>query len=343
MIIYKAFGRFGGWPANNGIWQWGDEILVGFDVVYYKEPDPDIDPTDHHFDREKPKHKALARSLDGGRTWTIEEPENFAGQGREAAASPGGINFTHPGFAMRVGGSQFFVSYDKGRNWQGPYQIEMGGGEKKLTSRTDYIVNGKDDCLLFMSARHGAVRDDRAMCARTIDGGKTFEFVSWMTKVYPPQRMRSVMPSTVLISDTGLVSALRRKLRLDDPKCELNWIDVYISEDSGENWRFLSKVADTDNDEWNGNPPSMVRLDDGRLCVTYGYRGWPWGIRAKLSDDDGKTWSDEIVLRDDGLNWDLGYTRTVQRTDGRLVTIYYYNTKENPQQHIAATIWDPGS
>ena len=23
-------GRFHGWPANNGVWQWGDEILVGF-------------------------------------------------------------------------------------------------------------------------------------------------------------------------------------------------------------------------------------------------------------------------------------------------------------------------
>ena len=31
----------------------------------------------------------------------------------------------------------------------------------------------------------------------------------------------------------------------------------------------------------------------------------------------------------------------VQRPDGKLVTIYYFNTKEIPEQHIAATIWDP--
>jgi hypothetical protein len=31
----------------------------------------------------------------------------------------------------------------------------------------------------------------------------------------------------------------------------------------------------------------------------------------------------------------------VQRPDGRLVTIYYYNTLERSEQHIAATIWDP--
>jgi hypothetical protein len=45
--------------------------------------------------------------------------------------------------------------------------------------------------------------------------------------------------------------------------------------------------------------------------------------------------------RADGANWDLGYTRTVQRPDGKIVTIYYFNTTQHEQQHIAATIWDP--
>ena len=65
------------------------------------------------------------------------------------------------------------------------------------------------------------------------------------------------------------------------------------------------------------------------------------GIRARISDDDGKTWSDEIVLRDDGNIWDLGYPRMMVRPDGKLVTIYYHNTPEHPGPHIVATIWDP--
>ncbi|MHC4572937.1 MAG: sialidase family protein [Planctomycetota bacterium] len=341
VIVYGEPGRFCGWPANNGVWRWGNEILVGFELAYYKNPDPNIDPTDHHFDRQKPKISVLARSLDGGETWKLEDPENFIADGGETRPSPGGVNFAHPDFAMRVGGNRFFVSYNRGKTWRGPYRIEMAGFDKQLTSRTDYIVNGKNDCFLFLSAREEAVRYDRALCARTTDGGKTFQFLSWMTNIYPPQRIRSVMPSTVRISDNELISAMRRKLRLSDPEGELNWIDVYVSDDNGLNWRFLSKVADTDNDEWNGNPPSMVKLRDGRICLTYGFRGVPWGIRAKLSDDNGRTWSEEIILRDDGINWDLGYTRTVQRPDGRPLTIYYYNTKESPKQHIAATIWDP--
>src|SRR5690606_36365357 len=35
--IYAEDGRFAGWPANNGIWMWGDEILVGFVEAAHRE------------------------------------------------------------------------------------------------------------------------------------------------------------------------------------------------------------------------------------------------------------------------------------------------------------------
>jgi hypothetical protein len=64
-------------------------------------------------------------------------------------------------------------------------------------------------------------------------------------------------------------------------------------------------------------------------------------MRAKLSANSGATWGEEIVLRGDGRTWDLGYPQMVQRPDGKLVTVYYYTTADHPEQHIAATIWDP--
>jgi hypothetical protein len=85
----------------------------------------------------------------------------------------------------------------------------------------------------------------------------------------------------------------------------------------------------------------MARLADGSLCVVYGYRDQPFGIRARLSRDGGCTWGAEILLRNDGRTWDLGYPRLVQRTDGRLLAVYYMTTADHPEQHIAATIWDP--
>src|ERR1700678_3870704 len=67
--VYSEPGRFAGWPANHGIWSWGDEILVGFSRGYDKDNGPD-----YHIDPAMPEDFMLARSTDGGVTWTIEEP-----------------------------------------------------------------------------------------------------------------------------------------------------------------------------------------------------------------------------------------------------------------------------
>ena len=341
VIVYYEQGRFGGWPANNGVWSWGNEILVGFSKGYFKAND-----SGHSIDRDKKTVSVLGRSTDGGETWTVEDPENFVGdEGLKPVPSPGDIDFANTGFAMRVKADQFFISNDRGKTWKGPYLFpDFGKGE--LSSRTDYLVNGPKDCLIFMSAKIGpgiveSDYQDRAFCARTTDGGKTFQFQGWMADDI---KVRSVMPATVRISDTGLVTAMRRKHTAaleNDKKVTSNYIDAAVSSDNGKTWTSLGKVADTDLGAHNGNPPSAVRLKDGRICVAYGYRSEPYGIRAKISADNGKTWGPEIHLRDDGRTWDLGYTRSVLRPDGKVVTMYYYTTKERPEQHIAATIWDP--
>jgi Neuraminidase (sialidase) len=95
----------------------------------------------------------------------------------------------------------------------------------------------------------------------------------------------------------------------------------------------------------------MVKMQDGRICLIYGYRALEEDIknktdkseiRAKLSKDGGKTWSKDYVLRNDGSGKDLGYPRVVQRADGKIVALYYFMDKETgPERYIAATIWDP--
>jgi len=345
VLVYRKPGRFAGWPANDGLWSWGDELLVGFHEGVYEKVRALSKA--HSLNRGRPQRDLLARSLDGGETWAIEDPEHYAGDGGKAQRCPGNINFTHPDFAMQCRGDQFRFSYDRGRSWEGPYKLpDIGRG---LTARTDYIVNSADECLFFLSAKEERVESlfqDRAFCAITKDGAKTIKFLSWMTD--EPISVRSVMPSTVRISANHLVSALRRRQDVhieDDVDYSRDWIDVYQSKDGGKSWGLLSKVAETESDdaseeERNGNPPSLIRLKDGRLCVTYGYREYPYGIRAKLSLDNAKTWSKEIHLCDDGISWDMGYTRTFQRMDGKVVTIYYYATAQIPHQHIVATIWD---
>ena len=175
-------------------------------------------------------------------------------------------------------------------------------------------------------------KEGRVLCARTKDGAKTWQFVSW---IGPEPDGFSIMPSSVRLSPTRILTALRRK------EGEQHWIETYATEDNGSTWTYLNRPAPSTGGH-SGNPPSMIKLRDGRLAITYGVRAAPYGVRARLSDDHGLTWGDERILRSDGGGWDLGYPRTVQRPDGKIVTVYYFNDSLDEERFIAATIWDPG-
>jgi hypothetical protein len=345
--VYVEPGRFGGWPANHGLWCWGDEILVGFSAGYFK----DNGPGRHAIDHDKPEEHLLARSRDGGETWSIENPAEKGALIPVGAAlhgitppglqekpwddCPGGIDFTHPDFALTVrmsdvnaGASRFYYSTDRGKTWQGPYRLPSFD-QPGIAARTDYVVNGKHDCFLFLTAAKQDRREGRPLCVRTTDGGHTWRFVSWICE---EPRGYAIMPATVRLGDSELLTAIRRHEGMK------NWIETYRSVDDAKTWRLETKPAP---DVGEGNPPSLIRLADGRVCLTYGYRAAPFGIRARLSRDGGRTWGEEIVLRSDGGGRDLGYPRSAQRRDGKVVTVYYFHDEPHGDRYIAATIWDP--
>ncbi len=126
---------------------------------------------------------------------------------------------------------------------------------------------------------------------------------------------------------------------------EYEGLAVSVSKDNGRTWTFLSRVGETGTG--NGNPPALVALRDGRLACAYGDRSRV-KLFARLSRDGGKSWAEETVLRDDFQpdkfgDKDFGYPRLVQNHQGELAAMYYWATKEQLQQHIAATIWKPGN
>ncbi len=346
LIVRHDPGVFYAWPANCGIWTWGEEIAVGFTRDRYREQ-----TENHSVDGEAPQVCVIGRSLDAGESWQLEEPDNFPegpafGEKQpdeQEAPLESPIDFTHPDLAIRCRRSQILVSTNRCHTWAGPYNLTGLDPGGILTSRTDYHVLGRHQALFFVSYRPDGMAStslpDRALASRTSDGGKTFEVLSVMLP--EDQQTRSVMPSTVRLSSGILVSALRRRSDDGHQQC---WVDAVESTDEGVSWRHLSRIAATQEAHiaHNGNPPSTVLLADGRLAVVYGYRAQVgYGIRARLSSDEGQTWGDEIVLRDDGRTWDLGYPRSAVRPDGKIVSVYYFTTVEHEEQHIAATLWDP--
>jgi BNR repeat-like domain len=349
VVVYAEKGRFAGWPANHGIWSWGDEILVGFSRGYYKDRGPF-----HHIDKEKPEEFLLARSRDGGNTWSIETPQppgalvGTAGM-RHGLLPPGAekerpvdletpVNFAHPDFALTVrmqnkdnGVSRFSFSYDRGKTWRGPFLLPLFG-QKGVMARTDYIVDGSAKCSLFLTASKADGHEGRPFCARTTDGGLHWRFVSF---IGPEPSGYTIMPSTARISASHLVTTVRCA-DVEPPK---SWIDAYASHDNGRTWSFLARP---EPDAGEGNPPSLLHLADGRLSLIYGYRAQPFGIRARQSGDLGRSWGPVMPLREDGGGRDLGYVRSVVRPDGKIVAVYYYQDRSGPTRYLAATIWDPG-
>ena len=73
--------------------------------------------------------------------------------------------------------------------------------------RTDMIVNGPSDCLLFLTASKTNGLEGRPFCARTTDGGLTWRFLSF---IGPEPTGYAIMPSTVRLSATDLVTTIRR-------------------------------------------------------------------------------------------------------------------------------------
>ena len=348
--VYFEKGMFGGWPANHGIWIWGEEILVGFGMGYYKDQG-----LSHHIDREKPEIPMLARSPDGGETWSLEDPGAngyllteggyLHGVTRPGVTIPplreseGGIDFTHPDFALTVrtnsihaGIGRVFYSCDRGRSWDGPFRLPSFD-TPGIAPRTDYIVDGKETCTLFITAAKPNGREGRPLCVRTTDGGKTWKFLSWIAP--DPEEGFSIMPASLRLSETDILVTVRDR---EGPR---RGIATYLSTDNGATWEYINDAV---SDTGVGNPPAMIRLRDGRICLLYGYRAEPYSIRAVLSSDGGRIWSEPVTLRDDGASRDIGYVRAVQRPDGKVVAVYYFTDEASgPERYIGATIWSPPS
>lgn len=361
VIVYREPGKFAGWPANYGMWAWGDEIVVGFTQCTHLSK-----AGFHARTRDLPAIPMQARSLDGGRTWTtIRTPAQSPG-GRGFSADehmqpelrvltaiqqrleplprpcPGNLDFTHPDFAMMVartglGGGTipwFYLSTDRAHTWQGPFSLPLFG-QTGIEARTDVIINGPADAMLFVTAANEKGEEGKGvLLARTTDGGQHFDLVSW---VGMSEQDELIMPSSVRLDAQTLLTAIRCSVREGVFEETPTWIDLYRSTDNGASFHYLTRPVP--NAGSGGNPPAMLKLHDGRLCLTYGYRAAPFSICARLSEDDGQSWGEVIPLREDGSSSDLGYTRSIQRPDGTIVTTYYFNEHPETERYIGATLW----
>ena len=105
------------------------------------------------------------------------------------------------------------------------------------------------------------------------------------------------------------------------------------SPDGGKTWSVPHPIS-----VW-GLPSHLLRLRDGRLLMSYGYRRKPFGNQVRISTDHGKTWGEPVTISGDGANGDLGYPSTVELQDGTLLTAWYEQMSSRPRAVLRLAKW----
>jgi len=191
------------------------------------------------------------------------------------------------------------------------------------TTRTD----GMRDCLIFRSG----------------DGGETWHLHEAAPRIGSEWALVEAAPGRVL-------GHIRSAYSWGTGKDRFYTLETW-SEDGGKTWDCPVETS------FEGFPNHLLRLRDGRILCTFGYRRAPMGIRALISEDGGRTWDTdhEYILRDDADYisdaWppkkrvrmggaDVGYPISTELNDGTILTVYYITTSDEVT-HVAATQWHP--
>ena len=204
----------------------------------------------------------------------------------------------------------------------------------------------EDGTWLFPVYTHRPDGGGDGLIFRSTDAGETWRLHLAVPRVCNEWALVEVAPGVVL-------GHLRQGYRWGHPEDDRIYALEVWSEDGGKTWTQPVEAA------FQGYPNHLLKLRDGRILCTFGYRRKPMGVRALISEDQGNTWDldCEYVLRDDAGTtsnaWpaekhaqpgfgssDVGYPMSAELADGRIVTAYYI-TPADATTHVAVTHWHP--
>lgn len=212
----------------------------------------------------------------------------------------------------------FFMlrSEDEGKSWSSKYRIPVNNVHGAILL---------DDGSLFYCGREDsgnviqpATFSDYIVCYRSTDDGKNWELISRFAT-----------------GDLGSHS-LRGWHELHSVQCSDNSILTQIRY-TNSTWQMRSRDGGKTFDELHqvcgGFPSHLLKLADGRLLMSYGYRASNYGTRCRISSDNGESWSEPMIISGGAPSPDLGYPSTAQLADGTFVTVWY---ELRPEEKVAS-------
>lgn len=267
-------------------------------------------------------------STDGGRSWKKrgtsvprDTPKTARGNVAAGLAKNGDLIVIASGWsdptAKNSRGSVLMPlvsrSTDGGHNWS----IDTNAFSRITVPFGDVLKGGDGD--LRVALYRGGI--GATVVYRSPDDGKT-----WIDPVTIDQKAVIHEPAIFHLGKGKWLAAAR-----------LDGLTLYASYDDAKTWTLRQKLTGRQQ-----HPGHFMRLKDGRVLVAYGNRLLPKGIDVRLSNDEGRTWSEPLRLAD--FEGDGGYPSSIQRPDGEVVTVYYAKkTKAHDGYQMAVAIWDPAS
>jgi len=225
--------------------------------------------------------------------------------------------------------SWIMLSDDRGVTWSQPIPAPVSS-----PAGPALLANGK---LLYLGKDAREMGEGRILAARSGDGGRNWEVVGTVP-LYPgtvPGNYHE--PHLVELPDGRLLGLIRVE---DHETCKL--VDLGIvsfslmqteSMDGGRTWSEPRPLG------FHGSPPQLLRHSSGALVCVYGYRLEGYGQRAMLSYDNGMTWEHDWIIRDDGVDFDLGYPKSVEMEDGSILTVYYQKVQGDKKCSLLWSRW----
>ncbi len=216
-------------------------------------------------------------------------------------------------------GTWMLRSSDGGVTWSAPYRVPVNSPHGPIPlSDGRVIYAGK---RLWNETRRIGVADSR-------DDGQTWR---WLAEI-PTRDGDDFTDYHELHIGEAANGHLIAQIRNHNKAHERETLQSE-SDDGGRTWSMPHSIG-----VW-GLPSHLLRLKDGRMLMTYGYRRAPFGNQARLSEDNGKTWSAPMTISNDGDAGDLGYPSTVQLDDGTLATVWYERIKGSPRAVLRQANW----
>jgi len=288
----------------------------------------------------------LTRSRDGGRTWStpqafwaggqcpclarladgalvhhthrmeLVEPavyERVIGSGPGSGSAPGARSAPWPGIHA---GTAVWRSEDRGQTWAEPVHLSGVPGLEPLHAQLPQPVAVRGNVLetstgrLLVSA-YTLGKPNVAHLYESLDGGRSW---SWVAPIASDANEACLYEA----GSGDLLAFVRRN-------ADATVLNAARSADGGHTWSALVPVC-------RGFPACAQRLPDGTGVLAYGFRFEEgYGVRARRLSGTGELadGEPELVICDDGAVSDLGYPDVDLLPDGRVVVVYYTNSKSD--------------